>query len=145
MDVNGVAIAGLVFGIISFLALLVYFVTVNLILPSYGSSSVPWNMIMFYISAFALLLILPLNITYSSLSRDVLENKVGNITTNTVFIITLMVLLSIVNILVGYFQYLNIGKNMTDTTEYLQLLLPANLLISVIAVSLITMNQLAHL
>ena len=145
MDVNGVAVAGLVFGIISFLALLVYFITVNLILPNYAGSSVPWNMIMYYISVLGLVIIFPLNITYSSLSPDALDNKVGEVTTSTVFIITLMTLFSVVNVLIGYFQYLNIGKNMTDTTEYLQLLLPANLFISIIAVSLITMQKLTYL
>ena len=92
--------------------------------------------------------ILILNTTYSSLDIETLntltnDKNAKSPTINTVFITTLMVLLSVVNVLLGYTQYTNIGGSATDTTEYLQLLLPANLLISTIAVAIIMMQKLA--
>jgi len=140
MDVNSVSIAGLVFGVISFVGLLMYLVIVNFILPKY-SSSVPLGDILFYASIVGMLIILPLNITYGSLAGSGKSSD----QMNTAFIATVMVLLTIVNVLVGYSEYLKIGTSAAYTGQYLQILLPANLLISVIAVSIIIMKQIGHI
>jgi len=147
MDVNAAVIAALVFGIVSFLGLVVYLVTVNFILPN-NPGTMSWGKITFYITAFLLPCILILNTTYSSLDMETLntltnDKNAKSPTINTVFITTLMVLLSVVNVLIGYTQYTTIGGSAADTTEYLQLLLPANLLISTIAVAIIMMQKLA--
>jgi len=140
MDVNSVSIAGLVFGVISFVGLLMYLVIVNFILPKY-SSSVPLGDILFYASIVGMLIILPLNTTYGSLAGSGKSSD----QMNTAFIATVMVLLTIVNVLVGYSEYLKIGTSAAYTGQYLQILLPANLLISVIAVSIIIMKQIGHI
>ena len=109
MNVNAAVIAALVFGILSFVGLVVYLVTVNIILPNYNGFP-PWNAILFYISGFGVLCTLILNIAYYSLDTETLQTNTtyGDTKTptiNTVFIITLMSLFSVVNILVGYTQY----------------------------------------
>ena len=148
MDLNAAVIASLVFGVVSFVILVVYIVTVNYILPNYPSS-MPWSTITFYGSILALFLVLPLNITYSSLaSTDDLQNKSGgenSATMNTVFIATLMTLLSLVNWLVFYTQYANIGSSASDTAQYLQLMLPANLLLSIVMVSIIITHKFSQI
>ena len=147
MNVNAAVIAALVFGILSFVGLVAYLFIVNIILPNYNGAP-PWNVITFYITAFALFCAIILNISYSSLSMETLQTNTtyGDTKTptiNTVFIITLMSLLSVANILVGYTGYLDIGTSAKETTEYLQLLLPANLFISTIAVAIIMMQKLS--
>jgi hypothetical protein len=82
-------------------------------------------------------LILPINFAFSSLAGTATP------AINNALIITLMVLLSVINVLIGYTAYLKIGKSMTGTLNYLDIGLPANLLVSIIAVAMIMMNTLA--
>jgi len=137
MDLNAAVTAALIFGVISFIIVVGYIIGVNFIFPKY-SGLPPWSTITFYGGVTLLSIILLLNITYSSLaSTDDIQNNPGESTMNTGFIATLMTLLSIVNWLVFYTQYANIGTSASDTEEYLQLLLPANLLLSIVMVSMI--------
>jgi len=132
------SIVGTVFGIVAFIGLCLYIVAINFIFPQY-SGMMPVIDMIFYMICLGMGIIGILNAVYAGLAGS---GKTSD-TMNTAFIATILVLLSIVNVLIGYGEYLAMGTNMNNTVEYLQLLLPANLLISVLAVSMITMHKLS--
>lgn len=132
------SIVGTVFGIVAFIGLCLYIVAINFIFPQY-SGTMPVIDMIFYMICLGMGIIGILNAVYAGLAGS---GKTSD-TMNTAFIATILVLLSIVNVLLGYGEYLAMGTNMNNTVEYLQLLLPANLLISVLAVSMITMHKLS--
>ena len=134
---TNLSIAGLVFGVASFIVVCGYLVVINFVLPSYKGGILPWGDIGGYSCMFALALLLPINFAFSSIAAT------SSTKIKEALIITLMVLLSIINVLVGYTAYLRIGKSMTGTLDYLEIGLPANLLVSIVAVAMITMNTLA--
>jgi len=132
------SIVGTVFGIVAFIGLCLYIVVIYVIFPQYSGSMPPMDMI-FYIICLGMGIIGILNAVYGGLAGS---GKTSD-TMNTAFIATILLLLSIVNVLIGYGEYLTMGTSMENTVEYLQLLLPANLFISVLAVCIITMHKLS--
>jgi hypothetical protein len=135
---TNLSIAGLVFGVVSFIILCMYIIITTFVLPGYRGGLPPWGDIGVYSCIFGLFLLLPLNIAFSSIAGTSTP-KVNN-----AFIITLAVLLSALNIGIGYTAYLKIGKSMKGTLDYLEVGLPANLFLSIIAVATIVMNVLAQ-
>jgi hypothetical protein len=138
-DVTGLSIAGVVLGTISLLIVCGYLIIINFILPSYKNGALPWADIGGYACIFGLALLFPINFAFSSMVGS--ENTTPQI--NNALIITLTILLSVINVVIGYTAYLKIGKSMTGTLDYLEVGLPANLLVSIVAVAMIMMNTLA--
>jgi hypothetical protein len=140
MDTTHLSIAGLVFGVVSFIILCMYIIITTFVLPQYRGGLPPLGDIGVYSCIFGLFLLLPLNITFSSIAGS--GTSTPNV--NNAFIITLAILLSALNIGIGYTAYLKIGKSMKGTLDYLEVGLPANLFLSIIAVATIVMNVLAR-
>jgi uncharacterized membrane protein YidH (DUF202 family) len=137
---TNLSIAGLVFGVLSFIILCMYIIITTFVLPRYKGGLPPWGDMGLYACIFGLFLLLPLNFAFSSLAGA--GTSTPNI--NRGFLITLTILLSILNIGIGYTAYLKIGKSMSGTLEYLEVGLPANLFVSIVAVAMIVMNALAR-
>jgi len=139
MDTTAISIAGLVFGLIAFLLVIAYVVVTHIVLPNSATGTLTFANGLSYAVVVGLGVVGIVNIAYTSL------NATGKTSpsTNVALIATTMTLLAIINIVLGYAEYSVMGTNMADRAQYFQMLLPANLLISVVATSLILMQKLS--
>jgi len=136
---TNLSIAALVFGVISFLLVIAYVVITHFVLPYSPAGGITITDGISYAVLIGLAVVMIINITYASLHGAGKTNPGSN----TALVASSMTILAIANVALGYGAYIKIGKNMADSAQYFKLLLPANLLISVVASSLIIMQKVS--
>lgn len=139
MDTTAISIAGLVFGLIAFLLVIAYVFIMPLISQYSPTGGIVFTDGISYAVLIGLAVVMIINITYASLHGAGKTNPGSD----TGLIASSMTILAIANVALGYGAYVKIGKNMADSAQYFKLLLPANLLISVVATCLIIMQKVS--